>query len=603
MFGLLQKTNDWPKVRFSLSTPLCCPEILVVIIHTSHFVTLGILQHPLLAKEGHSQIDRSLACSVDAEIAVFLLGEYIRPLFRTTQSNNVSSSTGRAKNPTANLVDQSARRGAPLDDEVIWKGGDLRTARNVRVLGSAIVTGLVETHDVSDSNKRDLSEAIAERHAGLGCAGVLYVCLSSIRDAVRRSVTSRAASDATNDDLWAEHWPLLLPPLLQLLEDPAPRYRLMGTAILGKTVLGAADPHAGSNCIDDDAQAHLRMRMSSLLLRTGVASLLARTLDANVTQISHGLAAALFQATSEAWLQLTSLTSADMARHDGRHGQYRAILANVKDDGGKARYERLSELIDAGILRTWAYAPSSARVEDILDPDGAESEADTGGGSVETEDDARGLDYGWEVCKESYEADNLLDVTFEALARLAGPGFLGVGIVRYLDACLEFLLQHLTAGLESKVSRWRQRETEQHKQRGAAQTASVGGMTAPLPSLSRECCAANAVLALVNAARLCPGLKAWTAQCLIAAAKCWTLLDDVDSEADAATTDDGHSDGPAQLRQLLTSIVAVLALAQPGLFAAVVKRLEAIERGRFRALFGAGSSALHLEKETDGTAV
>lgn len=357
-----------------------------------------------------------------ADVVDLIFQTYLRPLFSSTSSANINQHTGRARKQEA-----TGHANQPMEEDIMWKGGDMSRARKTEVFGHKVVTSI--EHDTLRSGLR---------HAGLGCEGVLYVCCQSLQ--------ARSHEGGVYQDVWTQEWPNVIPPLLQMLEDPSPRYRLIASRILAKTALQAEPASRGAR------------QMSSLLRRTGISTLLLQNLEASLTFISHRLAGPLLQSTSEAWIRLVSITS------EGSR------------DGGRARYEQLSRLMDQGVLRVWAYAPSTDAFEQV-------------GGAT-----------------DAVEVNDAIEASFIVLAELAQSDNLGVGIVRYLDVTLEYLTQQLFS-TQSKVDRFVQRKE--------------GNAVIPL---DRELRTITAIQALVEASRDCPSLENWASRCITSLVRCWTVL-------------------------------------------------------------------------------
>lgn len=476
-----------------------------------------MLKHPALCT---GQEVSNTTC-LDLQIVQSLLTGYLKPLFQATASNRIHSTTGRAAKPIANLVDAGSSRGAPLEDDVMWKGGDMDSAQRTTIIGGRVLEHV-------DGGSNDSEELLRTRHAALGCTGVLYVCCSSLQIAAQNAQGAH--------DPWTDHWPFLLPPLLQLLEDPTPRYRLLGTCILAGTLLG-----------------YPLSRMSTLLLRTGIAPLFQQCLETNLTHISHKLAPPLLDATADAWVRLAELTTDTLYGH--------STLPNVQRDGGRARYDRLSKLMDEGVLRVWAYSPSSINIEDIYfaGSDGLDSESTEHSGRSHDRNHTTKYD---STLLATYESDDSINTTMDIVIRLARQDVLGIGIVRYMNVVLDFLVTQLAATLEAKVVRWRQKPPS----------------TGALPNVAREWHTARALNAFIQASSSCPALDSWIPRTLLAVARCWTLLADIKKESGKAL--EQHE----SLKKELANLVELSRTIHSDHVTLYCERLVAVDRELFQPL-------------------
>lgn len=448
-------------------------------------LAIAVLQHPFFTSNQHGQI--TLTC-LHPSLVSYLLIEYLKPIFSASPSRNINVSTGRAAQVNVNLAKGTVAMsgGAQLDDEVMWKGGDVGKSPGATVLGSPVL------FDVEYGN-----DLIRRRHRALGCYNLLYVCCDSL-------LVAREGADVA--DPWKERWPLILPPLLAILEDSSPLYRLVGSQILSKTLLNR---HFGES------------NVGSLLLQTGVATLLRQRLESNLTFISTELSAALLQSSAEALLLLSQATTS---------GLYQGFPAprNVLQDGGKERCEQLSRLMDEGVIRIWAYAPTTVATMDF----------DTASNSMEGED---------------YEASDVINASIDVILRMTGKDALGIGIARYLDLTLEFLTAQMM-GLEVRLDR--------HNATDRA------GMT-----LDREICSARAVEAILIVCKQAPGILTWSSRCLDAAVRCWALLQDHHPTTQIKT-----------LFAHLYNIVKALVDAHPRLMAQQLQKLVELDKAAFASL-------------------
>jgi hypothetical protein len=322
---------------------------------------------------------------------------------------------------------------------------------------------------------------------------VLFICCDSLM-----------ADRQGAGEILRERWPLVLPPLLAILEDSSPLYRLIGSRILSTTLLRKNTSHVGS-----------------LLLQTGVATLLRQRLESNLTFISTELSAALLQSSADTLILLSQATTVDMY-------EVSSAPRNAIQDGGKERFDQLSRLMDEGVVRVWVYAPTTVASMDL------NTEVSSQEGS-------------------DLEPSDILNASINVLIRLTEKECLGIGIARYLDLTLEFLTAQMI-GLEARLDR-----------KCKSDRTSI--------TLDREICSARAIEALLMVCKQAPGVLTWSSRCLDAVARCWTLLQDRREE-----------DKVKNLFAHLHNIVQALVDAQPHLMAQNLQKLIALDKATFEAL-------------------
>ncbi|PWN34851.1 uncharacterized protein FA14DRAFT_160277 [Meira miltonrushii] len=369
-----------------------------------------------------------------------ILQSYIRPLFSTTPSASINESSGRAKQKSKMHTAGSG----PREDEIVWKGGDPKRSAQMKCLGQDMLI------------TKDGSTPLQSRHMGIGAESVLFACCKSIE-----------AAPLQDGDTWDRYSAEILPPLFQLLEDPSPRYRLAGTQILSTTLLaGYKDPSR-------------RLKVESLLLRTGLADLIRSIFEINFTFISVQISGALLQSTAEAFVKLMRITTEDLVINDD------PSPAHVVSDGGRARFEQFSLLVENGVLRVWAFAPSTTTLFEIGEDEQAQNRAEG----------------------DEYEDVDVIDASIEILKQAAQSDNLGTGIVRYLDVTLEFLM-HQLSGIQDKLQRAREKKLN-------------GNGKVSLVNLHREIVSAEAVLSILQASSDCPYVEDWCGKCILICAQCW----------------------------------------------------------------------------------
>jgi len=401
-----------------------------------------ILCHPIVSLE---PLQLPGPVCLDTALVSYLLEVYIKPLFQSTPSRKINASTGRATKVDRNISDSAglSSSAALMEDEIVWKGGDVEHAANMKILGSDLLFEV-----------KSQPSFLQRRHRALGSSSVLYICFLSIH-----------AFHITGSSSWDHFWPLVLPPVLTLLEDSSPLYRLLGSQILNTTLF----------CNNEKGAL-----VGSLLLRTGVAALLRQTLESSLTFISAKLSAPLLQSAAKSLILLSQITTTDLRSNP-------SMSLNVNKDGGRERFAQLSKVVDDGVLRVWAYAPASVSALDSEEV-------------IMHTDKAIGI----RVDGQEKEANDVVNASIDVLTRLTQPDALGLCIARYLDVTLDFLTTQLI-GLESKLERRKEAKKD-------------------IVSLEREICSARAIESLLLVCRRAPGLRTWSSRCLDGVVRCWTVL-------------------------------------------------------------------------------
>lgn len=312
--------------------------------------------------------------SATVALARHVLAHYIKPLFSATQTDSVRTDTGRAASRPAGLVDNPLHRAtSTAKEDIVWKGGglDLPSTAAIRVLGEPMLLQVEGDH----------------RNAALGSCHVLGAACQSLG----RDVTTRATTTAEEAvDAWSDLWPLVLPPLLTLLEDAGPRFRLAGARILATSLLSPSSVEA-------------RLRAASLIGRTGLAPLLFAALEtsfAYAASSSDPYAAPLLEASTDAHIRLALLLQP-------RPG-------SGSDDDEHSQRVRLYTVLDDAVLRIWAYSSTSS----------------SSPASPSDNDES------------SCEPTDVLRTTMTTLLRLSQPDALGPALAPYLDTLLDFLCAH-----------------------------------------------------------------------------------------------------------------------------------------------------------------
>lgn len=415
-----------------------------------------ILRLPIFSEENDT---------LPLDVVDTILQLYIRPLFSSTPSASINESSGRARQKSKLHTAGSG----PREEETIWKGGDIKRSSQMKCLGQEMLIS------------EDGSTSLQTRHMGIGAESVLFACCKSIE-----------AASIQDADSWDKYWTEILPPVLQLLEDPSPRFRLAGTQILSTTLLAG---YKDSKKIQ---------KIGSLLLRTGVAELFRSTLEINFTFISVQISGALLQSTAEAFVRLMRITTEDIIVTGDDN-----LQLCVSSDGGRARFEQFNLLVEDGVLRVWAYAPSTTTLFEIGEIEQAQNRVEG----------------------DEYEDVDVIDASIAVLKQAAQTENLGAAIVRYLDVTLEFLVQQL-CGIQAKLER--------------AKSKKLSGTNAVfLVNLHREIVSAEAILSVLQASGDCPYVEDWVGKCILICAECWFKCRT------------SHLEGPhfARLEELIHSIV------------------------------------------------
>ncbi|SJX61550.1 uncharacterized protein SRS1_12535 [Sporisorium reilianum f. sp. reilianum] len=255
-------------------------------------------------------------------LATALLADYIKPIFHETTASSAPTS---AVNPV------TGRRNPPA-------AGSLFISHLDAHLGQHRFGSADEDNDAADLAPRRFAlrsdvgegmEEVGERNEALGCVNVLAWCLDVLR----------LESEAD----WSAVWPLIVPPLLTLLEHPQPRFRLRGSVVV-HWLLRRPGREQGV--------------LGTMLVRTGIGSLLERALHVNLTYIHDELyAPALLEQSIGALRQLILLTTAPIVYRDAAPSTDVPSTDGPEDDCGQRRMDALFRLVSEGVLSTWSYLP------------------------------------------------------------------------------------------------------------------------------------------------------------------------------------------------------------------------------------------------------
>ncbi|TKY86625.1 hypothetical protein EX895_004264 [Sporisorium graminicola] len=285
-------------------------------------------------------------------IAKALLTDYIKPIFRETaasssaSTSSVDPTTGRLKPPASGSLFIS-HLDANLGQHRFSSAGEDSDASNLAPQRFAL---LVSPETLRTSATQGVEEAgvqsVGERNEALGCVNVLSWCVDALR--------------LEGEADWSEVWPLVVPPLLTLLEHPQPRWRLRGSVIAHRLLLKPSRPVKAEDANATEGRRH--EVLGNMLVRTGIGSLLERALHVNLTYIhDEQYAPGLLEQSIGALRQLVLLTTHPISyRVVGQTPPPDAAWSSLddsEDDCGKRRMDALFRLVSEAILSTWSYLP------------------------------------------------------------------------------------------------------------------------------------------------------------------------------------------------------------------------------------------------------
>ncbi|PWZ00797.1 hypothetical protein BCV70DRAFT_237126 [Testicularia cyperi] len=327
-------------------------------------------------------LDQALSCSAELalaegqrRLATCLLVDYVKPVFSaatTTPASSVDPASGRRRPPASgstlvSSLDQSLgnhrvsypslsiQGGADDDDECANP-----TAKQNAWKGSSSIFSQPSTATPVAAD----TIPTAVRSEALGSVNVLAYCIGMLS----RTVESQRD--------WESVWPLFLPPMLTVLEDVEPRYRVQGAAIAHRLLsccLPAQEQEQEQEPKRDNlASSADRGIPGSLLVKTGVGALLEQTLHVNLTYVhdeQHG--PALLHHSIGALRGLVLRTTCPLlSRSHPVASEIQTALPRAfpsclgtttqqsqQQDCGKRRFDALSSLVSEGVLSTWSYLP------------------------------------------------------------------------------------------------------------------------------------------------------------------------------------------------------------------------------------------------------
>ncbi|CAO1624741.1 unnamed protein product [Parajaminaea phylloscopi] len=337
-------------IRLVASCAVACSRFLSSDLPWSCPASKQLAERILAAASSLTLYDRSIR---------WILVNHVRPLFTATAADPGSvNEEGRARHQRAHLSGTTVTRGYQ-GDAPAWKGH----------IGQKV------------SGQNGLFGVGAAIHL------TLATCFKAVEDSSRARRRSRAQQKqpAVPSDLdpWESLWPLLLPPLMRLLEDTEPRWRFRGAEILSSNLLGPSE------------------KARELLYRANLVPHVETVLFDGLTYLSsppHGIGLV------------------DVALSSLRILADYAPAKGASDDRQLQPAEKRMRIVQDGILRAWSLAPRSVtEPPDIL--------RESSGTATEEHD--------------------LLAITYSHLAVLYTD--LGPLAARYIDVTLEFICAQLEA--------------------------------------------------------------------------------------------------------------------------------------------------------------
>lgn len=307
------------------------------------------------------QVLASSALPGPSSLAEGLLVDYIKPIFREVASSSSASTsafdpdTGRRKAPAAGSTFVS-HLDAHLGQHRFQSAAEDSDASNLApkrfqlsLPSETVKSGATSSHATTLSD--DAISSLIERNEALGCINVLAWCLDSLQ--------LRTESE------WTSVWPLLVPPLITLLEHTQPRFRVRGAQLVQRLLARPSEQDSQGN---SDVRSR-QVVLGKLLIRTGIGSLLERALHVNLTYVhDENYAPALLSHSIGALRQLILLTTHPIAYRGPDQHQLESpslrpsqdiagTALDHPDDCGKGRMETLFTLLSEGVLSTWSYLP------------------------------------------------------------------------------------------------------------------------------------------------------------------------------------------------------------------------------------------------------
>ncbi|CAO1636526.1 unnamed protein product [Sympodiomycopsis kandeliae] len=370
-----------------------------------------------------------------------ILRQHVRSLFVSPLPGSVNEQ-GRLRHQDGNLT--ASMRAGIIDEGELWKGK--RAA------------------DVPDVEMR--------RNVGAGSHAVLGLCLSGIRHLSKKDTTSAA------EGAWERFWPVLIPPLMTMIQDSDPLWRCRGTSLLNRYLLKPEPPATGSSM--HHWGFHFRRESIAaisggpsvshgsaleMLQRANLIPLLQETLYTSVTYLSHSSGAALLDDSIASLIKFSDTYPAK----------------------SREQVEEYMKIIQNGILRTWTFMPRNMTVGD-----------------------------------DSSDETDILSITFDHLSTLTTK--LGMFSARFLDVVLEFLVAQITGLYDSLAMEAASGSIRKTQIKSARTSKAVKSMIA----IIQACLPSANNFDASNVAPHPPNLSVWCTPSLIAIVKVWLALYDHD---------------------------------------------------------------------------
>ena len=517
--------------------------------------------------------------------------------------------------------------GAGLWDEVPWKGGNVENGgqkglqgldelmRDVRISSD---TGEEKGKGKAGSSSKDaeIDQLLQSRHDGLGSINVLAWAVRTIASSFSPSSSSPSSSSASaaHLQLWEEAWPLVVPPLLTLLDDSTIISRVLGARILYYGMLLPPSPTSTSNSQITPEAPGATTAPTTLLIRTGLLPLFSSSLNTSLAFITDPLSHLCLHDTLLTARMLALRTTSQRAAAVSS-----SLKARGKGAGGTMeksrmvqRFDKLCGLLDEGILRAWVYIPLPINIssgngnnaaysaklsklnfdKDVVIPDEEDDD------EILEEEDGIDDTHRGQANQELHQGT----ATMLPLLRIAQVLFKDVGppgCARYFDQAAEFLcaLLERRAGESTGVDAYQDRVqlslaleavktlqvlvdacTEDYF---ASSQATCISATSTSDSLSSQEQETSQPVRAFPQTLLLPNLIDRASEIIFAVATCWIQLRVEDKSSISAA--EGAEEGE-QLRTAMKSLVGTLRRALPSLEEEDVKEIKALD-ARLKGLF------------------
>ena len=267
------------------------------------------------------------------------------------------------------------RGGGETWHDTPWKGGATGPAWVKKMPVRIPQQGATAT----DETEKALA-LLQDRHVGLGAASVFGWTVETLG-----GNCSSGKGDDRHSLNWEQAWPLIVPPLVTLLEDSETNARIVGTRALYSCLLHeplqdyisldkvdnhstAADGEAGDPSLSRTSSA-LAMP-TRLLLRTGLVPLLSSVLAASMTNYSDPHSYLCLSESIACSRSLTLLTTSGAAARferslkpaSSRPATTGSLPRNIQKEREMeetkrlvARFDQLCAIVAEGLLRPWSY--------------------------------------------------------------------------------------------------------------------------------------------------------------------------------------------------------------------------------------------------------